>query len=214
MQLVLSLTSPFVEAVANRLSACFHRLLRIKSEAKRFHFCQIVRNPDEETKMKVLIAIDDSAYSKHVIDTARRRHWPKDTEFRIVTVIEPISEPNEAMEDLEFTSTLEELEKRRKQAALTLCQRNAEKLSAIPSALVHFDIRQGRAATEILKSALEWPASKILIGAHGRGLCPHGFIGSVSRAVSERAGCAVEVVKEAPKTSPQHNVPHKSTVRI
>lgn len=147
--------------------------------------------------MKVLIAIDDSPYSKHVIDAARKRRWPRDTEFRIVTVVEPIANEQETLEEVEFTSTLEQLEKRRVESARKLCISAAERLRTIPDGIVHFDIRSGKPVSQILNSAIEWPATKILIGAHGRGLCPHGFLGSVSRTVSERAGCSVEVIRES-----------------
>ncbi|MBY0551102.1 MAG: universal stress protein [Candidatus Obscuribacterales bacterium] len=164
--------------------------------------------------MKILVAIDDSPYSKHVIDAVRTRHWPKDTEFRVLNVVEPVANEYEALEEYEFTTTLEEIDKRRMESAHKLCLAAAEKLRLIPSSIVHFDIRRGKPSAQILKSAIDWTASKIVIGAHGRDLCPHGFIGSVSRAVCERAGCSVEVVRAVPgqKRRKEHHAKENATV--
>lgn len=164
--------------------------------------------------MKILVAIDDSPYSKHVINAVKKRRWPKDAEFRVVTVIEPITNEQEVLEDLEFTSTIAELEKRRLESARKLCHEAVEKINSIPSSRVHFDIRHGKPSTQILKSAVEWPASKILIGAHGRGLCPHGLLGSVSRTVSERAGCSVEVIRETLVQKPDKDHHAKEAVSV
>jgi nucleotide-binding universal stress UspA family protein len=49
----------------------------------------------------------------------------------------------------------------------------------------------------VIKAATEWEASRIIIGAHGHSACPRNLTGSVSRAVGERAACAVEVVRPA-----------------
>lgn len=164
--------------------------------------------------MKILVAIDDSPYSKHVIDAVRKRHWPRDAEFRILTVVEPISNEYEALEEYDFTTTLEEIEKRRMESARKLCVAAAEKIRSIPFAIVHFDIRRGKPSAQILQSAIDWSASKIMIGAHGRDLCPHGFIGSVSRAVTERADCSVEVVRAVPeqKQRKEHHAKENATV--
>jgi nucleotide-binding universal stress UspA family protein len=146
--------------------------------------------------MKVLIAIDDSPYSKHVVQQVMRRRWPKDTEFKLVTVLEEISEPLEVLEEFNFTRTMQEIQHKREDRARQLCSKVKERLSAVPLTTTHFEVRKGKAVNEILKAATDWNANKILIGAHGRGLCPHGFLGSVSRAVTERAHCTVEVVRE------------------
>lgn len=40
--------------------------------------------------MKVVVAIDDSIFSAQVVKAICHRHWPKDTEFKVLSVVEPI----------------------------------------------------------------------------------------------------------------------------
>lgn len=153
--------------------------------------------------MKVLVAIDDSPYSRHVIQHVLKRQWPMDTEFKIVTVLEDIEEPLEVLEEYAFTRTMEEIQHKRESCARQLCTSVMQKLTSVPFTHAHFEVRKGKPVSEILRAATDWQANKILIGAHGRGLCPHGFLGSVSRAVTERAHCTVEVVRECSKPAKQ-----------
>jgi nucleotide-binding universal stress UspA family protein len=51
----------------------------------------------------------------------------------------------------------------------------------------------------LIEAAKTWKAEKIIMGAHGRGTCPHFLIGSVSKAVAASAPCTVEVIRIADK---------------
>lgn len=145
--------------------------------------------------MKVLVAIDDSHYSHHVVDAICRRRWAPDTEFKIVHVLEPLS-----MSDWSTESGWKEMQQdivhRRKNFAEKLCADARHKIeNHVPGSIVHFEIREGNPQAQIVRAASEWEASKILIGAHSRDVCPHNLLGGVSRSVAERSQCSVEIVR-------------------
>lgn len=145
--------------------------------------------------MKVVIALDDSPYAQHVLDLVCKRHWHQDTEFRIVHVMEPLPVADWAGEDMPELE--QELRERRQKHAEKVCGDARHRLERhFPDARVHFEIRHGSPKTEIILSATEWEANRILIGAHGRGVCPHNLLGSVSRSVAEQAPCTVEILRE------------------
>lgn len=160
--------------------------------------------------MKVLVAIDDSSYSRSMIEAVAHRHWPEDTEFKILSVIEPVS--FEEFGKGRWADVIEEALKRRKKTISTLCT-DARKmlLSKLPQANIHFEIREGSPKEQIIDAAAEWSADKIVVGAHGRGVCPRFILGSVSRSVASHAPCSVEIVRTSNTSIP---VPELAAVTL
>lgn len=143
--------------------------------------------------MKVILAVDDSPYSQEVIKTVTEREWPVDTEFKVLTVLEPL----DCCLDESFDDMFQTFKEKRKKAVDHLAQSIREKLEAtIPGARVHFEVRSGSPKSEIVGAAVDWCADRIMIGAHGQRGCPHNLLGSVSRAVAGHAPCSVEIVRE------------------
>ena len=141
--------------------------------------------------MKVLIAIDDSVYSKEMLRSVCSRQWPQDVQFKILNVMEPLPALGHDAEELAI-----EIKHKRQNYAQKLCNEVRTYIeNHVPSSKAHFEIREGKPSTEILLAATEWDASKILIGAHGHAVCPHNLLGSVSRSVVEKALCTVEIVR-------------------
>jgi nucleotide-binding universal stress UspA family protein len=142
--------------------------------------------------MKVICAIDDSPYSQDVLKAVCKRKWPADCQFKILTVIEPLAQVNQK----DLLNVPEDVLAKRKQAALSLCQRARRKLEEMhPDVHVHFEIREGQPKAEIVSAATEWSSDKILLGAHSRGACPHFLAGSVSQAVAAHAPCSLEIIR-------------------
>ncbi len=160
--------------------------------------------------MKVLLAIDDSPYSARVVEKVARRHWPHDTEFRILTVIEPV-----AIEEYgkgKWSDVIDKVVERRRAHAKQLCQQSRETLeSEVADAIVHFEIREGNPRSEIVDAACEWSADKIIVGAHGRGACPRFILGSVSSAVAAHAPCSVEIIRAKAAHNPDHALSEATT---
>lgn len=148
--------------------------------------------------MKVIVAIDDSPYSKKVLETIAERKWPADTAFKIMSVVEPIrwSEiDNENWGELEKTAF-----ERREKHASKVCAEGKELIERKhPNCVIHVDVRKGNPRDKIIEAAVEWMADKILIGAHGHDLCDRFVWGGVSKAVAVKAPCSVEIVRPKAK---------------
>ncbi len=140
--------------------------------------------------MKVIIAIDDSPYSAQVVQELTKRQWLPDVQFKVLQVIEP------AIWEALKTKDGGEARSSRELAAQRLCAQVRQSLEAsIPTATVHCEIRKGDARVEIIDAAGDWSADKLILGAHGKELCSHSLLGSVSRAVTAHAPCTVEIVR-------------------
>jgi nucleotide-binding universal stress UspA family protein len=147
--------------------------------------------------MKVVIGLDDSPYSEIVLKAVKERHWPEGTQFRIVSVVEKIPEEYRACLEQEEGKLAKQLEASAKEHATARCQKARHDIaSAVQGSIVFFEIRDGKPAKELLDSAAEWGADRILVGAHGRTICPHNLPGSVSRKVAAGAPCHVEIVRD------------------
>lgn len=144
--------------------------------------------------MKIIVAIDDSPYSEYLVSAIGKRSWPVDTQFKVLSVIEPAEA--QLVDELALQAK-RELVSRRKHHAEKLTGAIRKKIEAhVPDAIVHCEIRNGDPRREIIAAAAEWEADRILIGARGRSVCPQLSLGSVSREVTRHAHCTVEVVRE------------------
>jgi len=56
-------------------------------------------------------------------------------------------------------------------------------------------IHVGKPASEIIRTAKEWPADVIVIGSHGRHGIQRALLGSVAEAVMRHAPCPVLVIR-------------------
>lgn len=146
--------------------------------------------------MKVVIALNGGPYSEVIADSVCNRHWPVDTQFKVLSVIEPVEElTEETSEVLRFA-----VGKARTKAAEDKCKQFCKRLEEfVPTCSAHFEIRTGKARSEIIQCATEWAADKIMIGARGKDFSPNNFIGSVSRSVCLHSPCSVELVR--PRTT-------------
>jgi nucleotide-binding universal stress UspA family protein len=142
--------------------------------------------------MKVVVAIDDTPQSASVLDAACRRWWPRDVEFKVLSVLEPL--PVYSCECSAETLNGINAKRRIKLEELVAAARTRIE-KAVPDAVVHFEVLDGNPKSEIVKAALDWQADCILIGSHGRSVCPHFMIDSVSRSVFRSAHCTVDIIR-------------------
>ncbi|MBS2008014.1 MAG: universal stress protein [Cyanobacteria bacterium SZAS TMP-1] len=150
--------------------------------------------------MKVLLAIDDNVCSQSVIRAAAQEQWPEGTEIRLLTVIEDL---NKLYGDTASPRSEEDTAEgdRRVEHAAALCQKALQRIKKNREGLeISYEVKTGTPAAAIVESAKNWQADKIMIGAHGRSVCPHNFVGSVSRSVKDQFGDRVEVVAGEPSS--------------
>lgn len=141
--------------------------------------------------MRVIVAIDDTPASEHIVNECIRRHWPPDTEFKVLTVIEPLCLNLDEWSDIADQVR----EKRAHHAERFLGEARRKLESRIPKSIVHYEIKEGSPKAAIVDAAVGWSADKIVLGAYSKDICPHNLPGSVSRAVVSHAPCSVEIIR-------------------
>jgi nucleotide-binding universal stress UspA family protein len=156
--------------------------------------------------MKILIPLDDSPYSKDVLEDVARRAWPDKAQFKLLTIIEPFCMSGDEEEDADLLEATGVVHRKRWQIADKLCEGAKKKLmAAMPNVEINFEIKEGNARSEIINTAVEWSADRIIMGVHGQAVCPHNLLGSVSQGVAMHAPCSVEIVR----SKVRHKVPAK-----
>lgn len=145
--------------------------------------------------MKILLAIDGSAFSGAAVEEVVRRPWPADTEIKIISVVEPLitmMTETWVLPD-NYWDAAEEAATTQAQAALDAALARF-KDAVTPSLRLITEIHQGHARHVILDEAEHWRADLIVVGSHGYGKFKRLLLGSVSQAVVSHATCSVEVV--------------------
>ena len=152
--------------------------------------------------MKILLAVDGSAYSDAAVDEVVRRPWPPQSELKVITAAElPIvgMEPGALSPDY-----FEIVEKSVREAAKTVIERALRKLKTIEGATLKIsnEIIQGPPRQVIVDEAEQWGADLIVIGSRGLGVWSRLLLGSVSNAVVHHAKCSVEIVRKLQTQEP------------
>lgn len=143
--------------------------------------------------MRVIVALDRTEFADQVVEAVCSRQWPIDTQFKLLTVLEPLQWQAESC--IEWNDLAETVLKRRKHHADEILIESRQKLArTISKSLIHFEVRIGSAREEIITAATEWMADKIILGAHGHS--PNRLLtGGVSHSVAQHAACSVELIR-------------------
>jgi nucleotide-binding universal stress UspA family protein len=143
--------------------------------------------------MKVLLGIDASEASQHLVSEAAARPWPPGTTFGVIHVV-----------DLSSFVRVPALIEAEKQSAGIFVKAAAEKLGRsgfeITSDVVVDFPRKG-----VTDYATNWGADLIMVGSHGQSALSRFLLGSVAQGVLRTAPCSVEVVRAS-----AHGVPASS----
>lgn len=97
--------------------------------------------------MKIMIALDDSLYSSQIVKDILGRSWPENSEFKLITVLEPLHLSDEDM----HKQVVSEVQEMRKEAARQF-------LTEAKSSLT-----KSRAALSTLKFEKGFPNKRFLI---------------------------------------------------
>lgn len=143
--------------------------------------------------MKILLAIDGSAYSDAVLADVSKRPWPSGSELRIVTVVPPL---DPGILRSAASSVLDEVVSRRLTEASRFVQKAGEAARRNPAfTSVQPVLLEGRAKEVIVDEADRWGADLIVVGSHGSSALRRFFLGSVALAVATNAACSVEIIR-------------------
>jgi len=133
--------------------------------------------------MKIVIGVDGSSASDAALQEVTRRPWPKGSEFKLVTAVDPFFFVR-APQLLEETrkSTKEELEE----------DAGGLREKGWP---VDTEVLLENPRHAVAKLATDWKADLAVLGSHGRGTFRRLLIGSTAQAVLRNAPCSVEIVR-------------------
>lgn len=147
----------------------------------------------EKNYLRLLIGVDNSPYSHAAVDAVCKRAWPKGTEVRLLAVVDTIvrvPDPSDPSRDTWIEVSKEENWDQVRQVFAP----QVEKLQAAGLSAA-IDLKRGKPTDEILKEAEAWGADCIFLGPKGTRGFDRLLLGSVSSAVSARAGSSVEIVR-------------------
>lgn len=147
--------------------------------------------------MKILVAVDGSGHSEAVIDEVARRHFPADSEVRVISVVEPpyIGEGG----DMQLYDAIESGLRERARAAVEEAATKLRTDEGSRQLSVTTEVFSGSPKGAILKEAEAVGADLIMVGSHGQGMLERCLLGSVSQAVALHATCSVEIVRSPKK---------------
>ena len=137
------------------------------------------RAEDDDSPLRIVIAIDGSLGSLIAVESVANRQWLPETSVRLIS----------AVESLPFSILLAEMPKVEE---LRECAADKLKSKGLHVSTV---VQFGRAKSVIVEEAEKWGADAIFIGAKGHRMMERVLLGSVSHAVAARAHCSVEVVR-------------------
>ena len=116
--------------------------------------------------MKILLAIDESEFSKEAIRTLIEQVRTKGTEVRVLHVVEPITGYMSADMIPHFVPYVAEVEEDRRKQAKGLVQRSAQKLREEGFKTSEI-VDVGDPKMKIIDHAAQWHADLIVVGSHG-----------------------------------------------
>jgi nucleotide-binding universal stress UspA family protein len=151
--------------------------------------------------MKILLAIDGSAFSDRAVQEVVHRPWPAGSAVKIISVVEPMVTmmtetwvlPDNYWDGAEAAAAGQA------QAALDGAAARFKE-AATPALKITTEIHQGYAKRVILDAAEQWGANLIVLGSHGYSGFKRLLLGSVSQAIATHAKCSVEIVR-----GPEHD---------
>jgi nucleotide-binding universal stress UspA family protein len=142
--------------------------------------------------MRILLAVDDSKFSEAATQAVILQAT-KDTDIRVLHVIEPISHMI-AGGMAGYDPSLDAAAAAESKQAEALVAKTAELLRS-KGLKATSATDQGDPKSKIIDIATEWHADLIVMGSHGRKGLGRFLMGSVSSAVANHAPCSVEIVR-------------------
>jgi nucleotide-binding universal stress UspA family protein len=137
---------------------------------------------------QILVAVDEDPVSAHAARIGLDLAKCLGAKLALVYVIDPSSA---ALPDTGIPPS--ELVSLRKQDAKRLLAGFRQNAASSDTPLEFVQV--GTPATEIVRTATEWPADLVVIGSHGRRGLSRALLGSVAEAVMRHALCPVLIAR-------------------
>lgn len=147
-----------------------------------------VQEPDAPAR--IIVGVDGSKGAEAAVKAVAARHWPKDSEVRVVNAAWTLP-PVTSDQVIGQVTTWITREQARVRELTDAAQRRLRAAGLKTSCLV----REEEPKHLLIHEAERWSADCIFVGARGMGRLERFLIGSVSSAVAARAHCSVEIVR-------------------
>jgi nucleotide-binding universal stress UspA family protein len=148
--------------------------------------------------MKILLATDGSDSARSALDFLVRFPFPRASEFRLVTVLQPVLEDAEMSELSEAHHELfEKARQSEHDTATRLLDEEAGRLNEAGWTGTT-EVRTGNSAEQIVAAAEAAAADLVVVGSHGHKGVKKYLLGSVSDRVLRHASCSVLIVRHPP----------------
>jgi nucleotide-binding universal stress UspA family protein len=131
-----------------------------------------------------ILGYDGTTGADATVYAVSARRWPPDSEVKLVTATDPPVGPDEEINEEQRTW----IEKSSKTSV--------RKLSAAGLSPV-LDLKAGDPKHILCRSADDWKADCIFVGANSMAGVGHFLVGSTAAAVASRSNCSVEVVRKS-----------------
>jgi len=158
---------------------------------------RIARKSTNTGQAKVLIALDESEFSDHVVSRVASRPWKAGSEFLCVTAVPTLAQLMQEVQNCHEVQALENFRNEQVEAARKhLSKATASLQGKLEGASASHRILDGDPREAIVDCAKEWGANLIVTGCKGKNWVDRVLLGSVSEAVATWAECSVEVIKK------------------
>ena len=168
-------------------------LRRIAVEAKCSVRVALGFNAETDEAPRVLLCADGSPYTEAVVSVVASRDWPKGTEVRILTVVNP------------FDYSIPEFADKAIERAKSLHRLIANELDRAP-VFTSSVVGEGEPGQVILRVAEEWKPDCVFLAPHRRSRLSRSLLSGVSGAVMARAKCAVELARVSGQGEPHDSL--------
>jgi nucleotide-binding universal stress UspA family protein len=129
--------------------------------------------------MKVVMAIDDSGFSDHVLQAIVTQFRPETTELLVLYVLQPLSAAAPPQMAAHYAPELND----QRQQAQSLVEQVSQELRGKEFA-VRGSVEVGDVRERIIDTADEWHADLIIVGSHGKRSVQRFLLGSVAESVA------------------------------
>ncbi|MGH9906606.1 MAG: universal stress protein, partial [Pyrinomonadaceae bacterium] len=144
--------------------------------------------------LRIVVGVDNSAFSNAAVDAVARREWPNGTQVRLLTVVDTVMAIASDLSERSIMKWVATEDENNWDQIRETFKPLVDKLRTV-GLHAELKIRRGNPNDEIVEEAEGWEADCIFVGAKGTRGIARLLLGSVSSAVSARAHCSVEVVR-------------------
>ena len=147
------------------------------------------KRPD--VPVRLIVGVDGSKYAESAVKAITNRHWPEGSEVRVVGAIgifPPVATEYMALEAGKWIAAENTRVKEAVEAAIRRLDGSGLGISSV--------VKEGDPKYLLCDQAEEMDADCIFVGARGMGRIERLLLGSVSSAVTSRAHCSVEVIRD------------------